>query len=43
VERSKEKLLQAMLLDPTVDSYRRAVACVEEMLRLQADILPAFR
>jgi alpha-galactosidase len=41
-EGSKEKLLQAVLLEPTVDSYRRAVEFVEEMLRLQADVLPAF-
>ena len=39
-ERSKAKLLQALLLDPMVDSYRRAVALLEEMLRLQRDILP---
>lgn len=39
-EGSKAKLLQALLLDPTVDSYRRAVALLEEMLRLQRDILP---
>ena len=39
-ERSKDKLIQAVLLDPTVDSYRRAVEMVDEMLRLQADILP---
>lgn len=39
-ERSKAKLLQALLLDPTVDSYRRAVALLEEMLKLQKDLLP---
>ena len=39
-EGSKAKLLQALLLDPMVDSYRRAVALMEEMLRLQRDILP---
>jgi alpha-galactosidase len=39
-EQSKAKLLQAILLDPTVDSYRRAVNCMEELLRLQRDILP---
>jgi len=39
-EQSRNKLIQAMLLDPTVDSYRRAVECVEEMMRLQADVLP---
>ncbi|MCW5941170.1 MAG: hypothetical protein KIS66_03000 [Fimbriimonadaceae bacterium] len=40
VEESKEKLLQAVLLEPTVDSYRRAVEMVDEMLRMQADLLP---
>ncbi len=39
-EQSRDKLLQAVLLDPTVDSYRGAVAMTDEMLRLQADILP---
>ena len=42
-EQSKDKLIQAMLLDPTVDSYRRAVECVDEMLELQADLLPEFK
>ncbi|HEY3267508.1 MAG TPA: alpha-galactosidase [Armatimonadota bacterium] len=42
-EGSRAKLLQALLLDPTVDSYRRAVALMDEMLRLQADLLPALR
>jgi alpha-galactosidase len=39
-EQSKAKLLQAVLLDPTVPSYRRAVEMVDEMLCLQKDILP---
>ncbi len=39
-ERSKAKLLQAMLLEPTVHSYRAAVACVDEMLTLQKRVLP---
>ena len=39
-EESRDKLLQAILLEPTVDSYRRAVAMLDEMLRLQHDILP---
>ncbi len=43
VEESKEKLLQAIFLEPTVDSYRRAVEMMDEMLRLQADILPPLR
>ena len=42
VEGSKEKLLQAILLEPTVDSYRRAVEMTDEMLRLQKDLLPAL-
>lgn len=41
-ERSKDKLLQAILLDPTVDSYRQAVGMMEEMLQLQRAYLPAF-
>ena len=40
VERSRRKLLQALLLDPTVDSYRNAVALVNEMCQLQGDQLP---
>lgn len=40
VEQSKEKLIQAVLLDPTVDSYRNAVQMVDEMLELQREILP---
>ncbi|MBM3492798.1 MAG: alpha-galactosidase [Armatimonadetes bacterium] len=39
-EQSRAKLLQAILLEPTVNSYRNAVAMMNEMLRLQADILP---
>lgn len=42
-ERSIDKLLQAVLLDPTVDSYRNAVQMVDEMLELQRDILPEIR
>jgi alpha-galactosidase len=42
-ERSKEKLLQALLLDPTVDSYRRAVALMEDMLVRQRALLPELR
>ncbi|MFH1566805.1 MAG: alpha-galactosidase [Gemmatimonadota bacterium] len=42
-EASREKLLQALLLDPTVDSYRRAVTYMNEMLRRQAHILPPLR
>jgi alpha-galactosidase len=39
-EQSKDKLIQALLLDPTVDSYRRAIELVDEMLELQKGILP---
>jgi alpha-galactosidase/6-phospho-beta-glucosidase family protein len=41
-EQSRNKLLQAFLLDPTVDSYRRAVECVDEMIQLQQELLPEF-
>ena len=43
VERSKEKLLHALLLEPIVDSYSRAVLMMEEMLELQRDVLPELR
>jgi len=39
-EESKSKLLQAVLLEPTVTSYRGAVEMVDEMLALQRNILP---
>jgi alpha-galactosidase len=42
-EGSKDKLMQAVLLEPTVDSYRRAVDMVDEFLTLQRDLLPEFR
>ncbi|MBU0713903.1 MAG: alpha-galactosidase [Verrucomicrobia bacterium] len=42
-EKSKMKLLQAILLDPTVDSYKQAVLMLNEMLKLQQDLLPAFK
>ena len=42
-ERSRGKLLQAMLLDPTVHSYRNAVALINEMCELQKDVLPPVR
>ena len=40
LERSKNKLLQAVLLDPTVDSYRNAVHCIDELCELQKDVIP---
>ncbi len=42
-EGSRRKLLRAMLLDPTVHSYRNAVALINEMCELQKDVLPAMR
>jgi alpha-galactosidase len=41
-ERSRNKLLQALLLDPTVHSYRGAVQCVDEMISIQRSLLPQF-
>lgn len=38
--KSRKLLLQALLLDPTVSSYNNAVALIDEMFRLQEDILP---
>ncbi len=43
VEQSKAKLLQAILLDPIVDNHNRAVAMLDEFLRLQGDVLPPLR
>ena len=42
LERSKTKLLQAVLLDPTVDSYQNAVHCINELCELQKEVLPAM-
>ena len=39
-EHSKSKLLQAMLLDPTVSNYNNAVALIDEMCERQKEILP---
>jgi alpha-galactosidase len=43
VEESRHKLLQALLLDPTAHSYRNAVAVINEMCRLQKELLPPLR
>ena len=43
VEQSKAKLLQAVLLEPMVHSYRAAVSTVNELLDLQKDLLPPLR
>ncbi len=42
-ERSKQLLLQALLIDPIVDSYRRAKEMMETMLKVEADALPEMR
>jgi alpha-galactosidase len=39
-EQSRNKLLQAVLLDPTVPSYNSAVSLINEMCAVQKDILP---
>lgn len=39
-EKSRKKLLQAILLDPTVSNYNNAVNLINEMCELQKDILP---
>ena len=39
-ENSRNKLLQAMLLDPTISSYQNAVALIDEMFQRQKEILP---
>lgn len=41
-EGSRDILLQALLLDPTTRSYRSAVALVDELCGLQADVLPSL-
>lgn len=42
VERSRRKLLQALLIDPTVGSYNGAVALIDEMCEVQKGILPVM-
>lgn len=39
-EKSRNKLLQAMLLDPTVSSYHNCVALINEMCQRQKALLP---
>ena len=41
-DRSRQTLLQALLLDPTTESYRQAVNLINEMCRLQDDVLPGL-
>lgn len=40
VEKSRKKLLQAVLIDPTISNYNSAVAMINEMCELQKDLLP---
>jgi len=42
-EKSRGKLLQAILLDPCVSSYANAVALIDEMFLMQADLLPPLQ
>ncbi len=42
-QRSKRLLLQALLLEPTVDDAHQAELMMEEMLQRQADFLPSFQ
>ena len=39
-EKSRNKLLQAMLIDPTISNYNNAVALINEMCERQTGILP---
>ena len=39
-EKSRYKLLQAILLDPTVSTYDASVAMINEMCERQKEILP---
>jgi alpha-galactosidase len=39
-EQSRNKLLQAVLLDPTVSNYHNAVCMINDLCELQKDILP---
>ena len=41
-QRSKRVLLQALLLEPTVDNAHQAEEMMEEMLQRQAEFLPCF-
>ena len=40
VERSRDRLLQALLIDPVTTSYRNAVHLINEMFKLQGEALP---
>ena len=42
MEKSRNKLLQAILLDPTVSTYNSSVAMINEMCEKQKDTLPTM-
>lgn len=42
-EESKDKLLQAILIEPTVNSYRNVIDMCNEMMELQKDVLPVLK
>ena len=42
-EQSRYKLLQAMLIDPTVSTYHNSVALINEMCERQKEILPVMK
>ncbi len=42
-EESRNKLLQALLLDPTTHSYRQAASLVKALCALQAEVLPPLQ
>ena len=42
-QKSKDLLLQALLIDPIVDSYPRAREMMETMLKVEAEALPELR
>jgi alpha-galactosidase/6-phospho-beta-glucosidase family protein len=42
LEGSREKFIQALLLDGAVDSIEKATSLADEFLTAQADLLPQF-
>ena len=42
-EKSRRKLLQALLIDPTVSTYNNAVALINKMFEMQAEALPDMK
>ena len=41
-DRSRDALLQALLLDPTTTAYRQSVELIDAMFRVQGEVLPAL-